>query len=242
MIGCDYSGWMKKKSSNLMKTWKPRLFILRGRRLSYYYSENDTQEKGLIDISFHRVLPADHDIITGIHATVTGAKSSPVSPSNAQTTTLAAVEAAAAPESTLQKPAGDNMFIFKLVPPRSGLSRAVNFTKPTVHYFAVENIVQGRLWMAALVKATIDRDETKPITTTYQQKTISLFKARALRHRPPALMGLDEKQVDEGPKSDETGLKIQGVDYKYTRTGSLSVEPSSRTMSDSPERLQERIP
>jgi len=242
MIGCDYSGWMKKKSSNLMKTWKPRLFVLRGRRLSYYYSENDTQEKGLIDISFHRVLPADHDIITGIHATVTGAKSSPVSPSNAQTTTLAAVEAAAAPESTLQKPAGDNMFIFKLVPPRSGLSRAVNFTKPTVHYFAVENVVQGRLWMAALVKATIDRDETKPITTTYQQKTISLFKARALRHRPPALMGLDEKQVDEGPKSDETGLNIQGVDLKYKRTGSLSVEPSSRTMTDSPETSQERIP
>lgn len=241
MIGCDYSGWMKKKSSNLMKTWKPRLFILRGRRLSYYYSENDTQEKGLIDISFHRVLPADHDIITGIHATVTGAKSSPVSPSNALTTTLAAVEAAAAPESTLQKSVGDNMFIFKLVPPRSGLSRAVNFTKPTVHYFAVENVVQGRLWMAALVKATIDRDETKPITTTYQLKTISLFKARALRHRPPALMGLDEKQIDEGPKSDETGLKIQGVDLKYNRTGSLSVESSSRTMSDSPERSQERI-
>ncbi|KAI9874179.1 MAG: polar growth protein, partial [Pleopsidium flavum] len=45
MVGCDYSGWMKKKSSNLMTTWKPRLFVLRGRRLSYYYSENDDQEK-----------------------------------------------------------------------------------------------------------------------------------------------------------------------------------------------------
>ena len=240
MIGCDYSGWMKKKSSNLMKTWKPRLFVLRGRRLSYYYSECDTQEKGLIDISFHRVLPADNDIITGIHATVTGAKSSPVSPSNAQTTTLAAAEAAAAPESTLQKSAGDNMFIFKLVPPRSGLSQAVSFTKPTVHYFAVENVVQGRLWMAALVKATIDRDETIPITTTYQQKTISLVKARAMRHRPPALMGLDEKQggADEGPKSDETGLNIQGVDLKNKRTGSLSAEPE-RT-SDSPKPPSER--
>ena len=235
MIGCDYSGWMKKKASNLIKTWKPRLFVLRGRRLSYYYSENDTQEKGLIDISFHRVLPADSDFITGFHAAVTGAKSSPVSPSNTQTVTLAAAEAAALPESTLHKSAGDGMFIFKLVPPRSGLSRAVNFTKPTVHYFAVENIAQGRLWMAALMKATIDRDETKPITTTYQQKTISLIKARAMRHRPPALMGLDEKKVgvEEGPKSDETGLNIQGMDLEYKRTGSLSVESNTDDIASS---------
>lgn len=232
MIGCDYSGWMKKKSSNLMKTWKPRLFVLRGRRLSYYYSENDTQEKGLIDISFHRVLPADNDFITGFHATVTGAKSSPVSPSNTQTITLAAAEAAALPESTIQKSA-NSMFIFKLVPPRSGLSRAVNFTKPTIHYFAVENVAQGRLWMAALMKATIDRDETKPITTTYQQTTISLIKARAMRHRPPALMGLEEKKggVGEGPKSDETGLHIDGVDLEPKRTGSLSVEPNTNLLS-----------
>ena len=240
MIGCDYNGWMKKKSSSLMTTWKPRLFVLRGRRLSYYYSEDDTQEKGLIDISSHRVLPADSDLITGIHATVTGAKSSPVSPSNAHAPTIAATEAATQPESTLlknaQRPNSDSMFIFKLVPPRTGLSRAVNFTKPTVHYFAVDNITQGRLWMAALMKATIDRDETKPITTTYQQKTISLTKARAMRHRPPALMGLDEKfeGIEGGPKSDETGLMIQGVDSEKIggtldrkRTGSLNVLPRS---------------
>jgi hypothetical protein len=68
--------------------------------------------------------------------------------------------------------------------------------------------------MAALMKATIDRDDTKPITTTYQQKTISLAKARAMRHRPPALMNLDE-QVDEEalktPASDKNGLNIQGI-------------------------------
>lgn len=234
MVGCDYSGWMKKKSLNLMTTWKPRLFILRGRRLSYFYSENDTQEKGLIDITSHRVLPADNDIITGFHATVTGAKSSPVSPQNMQTLTVASQEEAAQTESRLNKDRGDGVFIFKLVPPRSGLSRAVNFTKPTVHYFAVENIVQGRLWMAALVKATIERDETKPITTTYQQKTISLAKARVLRHRPPALMSVKEKvtSVESGPKSDETGLNIQGVDMdanqaeaERKRGGSLTVEP-----------------
>jgi hypothetical protein len=216
MIGADYSGWMKKKSTNLMTTWKPRLFVLKGRRLSYYYSEDDQEEKGLIDISFHRVLPADNDRLTGLHATLTGATNSPTSPAGAQHATIASVEADAEPESTLSKGPGDSMFIFKLVPPRAGLSRAVTFTKPTVHYFAVPNIKQGRLWMAALMKATIDRDDSKPITTTYQQKTISLAKARQMRHRPPALMNLDE-HVDEEmlktPASDKHGLNIQGIIY-----------------------------
>lgn len=229
MEGCDYNGWMKKKSSNLMTTWKPRLFVLRGRRLSYYYSEDDTEEKGLIDISSHRVLPADNDFITGIHATVTGAKASPISPSTAQSLTLASIEAAAKSECSTQKLSSDAVFIFKLVPPRTGLSRAVNFTKPTVHYFAVDNIIQGRLWMAALMKATIDRDETKPVTTTFQQKTISLVKARALRHRPPALMGFEGKteSLDEGSKGDEPGLNIQGVDSDAECHGPDSARPGS---------------
>ncbi|KAI9706001.1 MAG: polar growth protein [Candelina mexicana] len=210
MILCDYSGWMKKKSSNLMTTWKSRLFVLRGCRLSYYYTEDDQEEKGLIDISSHRVLPADNDRITGIHATLTGATNSPTSPQNAQTTTAASTDAATmqSPSSSPQ-PGNDSFFIFKLVPPRAGLSRAVNFTKPTVHYFAVDNVRQGRLWMAALMKATIDLDETKGVTSTNQQKTISLAKAKALRHRPPVLMGLDEK-IDSAdiktPHSDQTGL------------------------------------
>lgn len=236
MKGCDYSGWMKKKSSNIMTTWKPRLFVLRGRRLSYYYSDEDFQERGLIDISSHRVLPADHDIITGFHATVTGAKSSPVSPATSHTTTLAAKDAAAQPQSTLHRPNSDSMFIFKLVPPRNGLSRAVNFTKPTIHYFAVDNIIQGRLWMAALMKATIDRDETKPISTTYQQKTISLTKARAMRHRPPALMNLDEKAegMDSGARSEGLGLNFDSKDDSLgkKRAGSLGTVAASEKEDD----------
>ncbi|KAI9843362.1 MAG: polar growth protein [Thelocarpon superellum] len=207
MAGCDYSGWMKKKSHKLMSTWKPRLFILRGRRLSYYYSEEDEQEKGLIDISSHRVLPADTDRIIGLHATLSGVSNSPTSPQNAQMPTLAATEAANTTPAVRE--GMDNIFIFKLVPPRLGLSKAVNFTKPTVHYFAVDNLQQGRLWMAALVKATIDRDDTQPLTTTNQQKTISLTKARQMRHRPPALMGVDEIIMNDrastsSPSSDRT--------------------------------------
>ncbi|TDZ41347.1 Protein BOI2 [Colletotrichum trifolii] len=190
----DYSGWMRKKSSNLMTTWKPRLFVLKGRRLAYYYSENDDQEKGLIDISFHRVLPADNERLTGLHATLTGVG------------TAAARDADAAGEK-----GDDAMFIFKLVPPRAGLSRAVNFTKPTVHYFAVPSLKQGRLWMAALMKATIDRDDTQAITTTYQQKTISLAKARQQRHRPPALMNLEENPNEDIKKRVRDAMKTPDV-------------------------------
>lgn len=185
MEGCDYSGWMKKKSGSLMTTWKSRLFVLRGRRLSYYYRDDDTEEKGLIDISFHRVLPAHNETLTGLHAAVTGAAGSPTSPTHNATPTTAQLDLKQNPP--VKGDGDDGLFIFKLVPPKSGLSKGVNFTKPTVHYFAVNSRREGRLWMAALMKATIDRDETGVVTTTYNQKTISLAKARARKERPPAL-------------------------------------------------------
>ena len=210
MDGCDYSGWMKKKSGSLMTTWKTRLFVLRGRRLSYYYADDDTEEKGLIDISFHRVLPAHNETLTGLHATFTGAAGTPASPKESLTPTTA--------EKDLKEhPAGagdDGIFIFKLVPPKSGLSKGVNFTRPTVHYFAVNSRQEGRLWMAALMKATIDRDEDGMVTTTYNQKTISLAKARARRERPPALREDDTEnraELDAAADRSGQGLGIGGL-------------------------------
>jgi len=221
MINCDYSGWMKKKSSNLMTTWKSRFFVLKGRRLSYYYSMDDKEEKGLIDISNHRVLPADNDFLTGLHATLTGAGSSMTTPStpsmpspasasttfsnstssssNTTTTSSPSKRASTFPNANSQVMKGDNQtFIFKLLPPRSGLSKAVNFTKPTVHYFAVPSLAEGRQWMACLMKATIDRDESRAVVTTYQQKTISLEKARARRERPADLREVAEEEAGIG--------------------------------------------
>ncbi|KAF1974167.1 hypothetical protein BU23DRAFT_532163 [Bimuria novae-zelandiae CBS 107.79] len=242
MEGCDYSGWMKKKSSSLMTTWKTRLFVLRGRRLSYFYTENDTEEKGLIDISSHRVLPANNERITGFHATITRAASSPSSP---QGTTIPT--AASAANNGIEEDMS-GMFIFKLVPPRAGLQRGVQFTKPIVHYFAVDSIQVGRLWMAALMKATIDRDDSLSVTTTYQQKTISLEKARAMRQRPPALMDdddtenasldMDSKQstkesIQESvihEEDEKQGLAISGLDdakalLYYAENGTEPVPP-----------------
>ncbi|KAI1809041.1 hypothetical protein GGS20DRAFT_573792 [Poronia punctata] len=224
----DYSGWMKKKNSHLMTTWKPRLFVLRGRRLSYYYSEDDTEEKGLIDISFHRVLPADNERLTGLHATLTGASNTPVMPSDSNLLTVAQSNAAAGLGT---EKGADAMFIFKLVPPRAGLSKAVNFTKPTVHYFAVPNLQQGRAWMAALMKATIDRDDSQPMTSTYQQKTISLAKAKQMRHRPPALMNLDEKIEDGVQGVDENGgglgISFGEVDSAVSGIEKLGGQPAA---------------
>ena len=204
---CDYHGWMKKKSSSLMTTWKPRLFILRGRRLSYYYSEEDTEERGIIDISAHKVLAASSDPITTLHAQITGAANTPY-PASGNASTETSPEA-----SKTTGKAEANVFYFKLVPPKAGLSRAVQFTKPTIHYFQVETAAQGRKWMGEIMKATIEHDLSN-LETTNKQKTISLAKARAQKQRPPFLMGTEdfnEKAVLVNREA-ESGLNIKGLD------------------------------
>lgn len=232
MDGCDFSGWMKKRSSNLMTTWKPRLFVLRGRRLSYYYSENDTEERGLIDITSHRVLRADNDPIIAIHATITGSTvlaTSPAGSAPAGSNDSISENSSTAPESKrgsrLDK---EGPFFFKLIPPKS--SRTVQFTKPAVHYFQVDSVKEGRLWMAALMKATIERDIHLPIETTNKQRTISLKEAQLTNQRPPALMNegegpgkeplVEDAAVEdaagEGGAKEEggSGLMIQGLDME----------------------------
>jgi hypothetical protein len=149
---------------------------------------------------------------------MTGAVGTPISPKESTTETAAQKDLEEHPAAA----GDDGIFIFKLVPPRSGLSKGVNFTRPTVHYFAVNSRQEGRLWMAALMKATIDRDEEKGITTSYKEKTISLAKARARRERPPALredsMEMAEEDVAELDGDDESsgkGLGIGGLSEKH---------------------------
>ncbi|EED16552.1 polarized growth protein (Boi2), putative [Talaromyces stipitatus ATCC 10500] len=220
MVGCEFSGWMKKRSANLMTTWKPRLFVLRGRRLSYYYSENDTEERGLIDITAHRVLRADNDPLTALHATITGAKASPTSPEGS---IMSPVDKASNRPDTAKS--SDGPFIFKLVPPKSGTSRTVQFTRPTIHYFQVDSVQEGRLWMAALMKATIERDVSRPVETTNKQKTISLKQARMMNQRPPALMEPElpkipqNKEVEPDEGDVDGGLKIQGLSLDKNGVG-----------------------
>lgn len=224
MNGCDYSGWMKKRSSNLMTTWKPRLFVLRGRRLSYYYSEDDTEERGLIDITAHRVLRADQDPIIALHATITGSTALPAnanntvdSPGGTKLTTPSVIQ-------SLTTKDGSGPFFFKLMPPKSGNSRTVQFTKPATHYFQVDNVQQGRLWMAALMKATIERDLGQAVESTNKQKTISLKQARLMNQRPPELMPAsgstkNAQTIDE--EEEEPGLQIEGLNLSQSDANSF---------------------
>ncbi|KAE8351450.1 hypothetical protein BDV28DRAFT_137053 [Aspergillus coremiiformis] len=234
MQGCDYSGWMKKKSSNLMTTWKPRLFVLHGRRLSYYYSEDDTEERGLIDITAHRVLRADNDPIITLHATLTGSTASPTSPPGSSVDGTSSDKASGSDASLRgSKTVGEGPFFFKLVPPKSGTSRTVQFTKPAIHYFQVDSVQEGRLWMAALMKATIERDMELPVETTNKQKTISLKEARLMNQRPPTLMATPATQGTEDTDEQATtattteqgsGLMIQGLGDDQVPTHGDDVE------------------
>ncbi|KAJ9308941.1 hypothetical protein DTO217A2_1617 [Paecilomyces variotii] len=226
MLNCEFSGWMKKKSSHLMTTWKPRLFVLRGRRLSYYYSEDDTEERGLIDITGHRVLRADSEPLTALHATITGANASPVPGTGSGSVDLGVSDQASSSDITSRSKLGaDGPFIFKLVPPK--MSRSVQFTKPAIHYFQVDSIKQGRLWMAALMKATIERDPNLPVEMTNKQKTISLKQARLLNQRPP-LPGLTEqgketaKETTDSSKDEDKGLMIHGLSFEKSLDGEKS--------------------
>lgn len=210
MQDCDFSGWMKKKSSHLMTTWKPRLFVLRGRRLSYYYSDDDTEERGLIDITGHRVLRADSEPLTAFHATITGAKASIPGVSSSTIDSATSDQASSSDTTSRSKAGTDGPFIFKLVPPK--MSRSVQFTKPAIHYFQVDSVKQGRLWMAALMKATIERDPNMPVEMTNKQKTISLKQARLMNKRPPVLLAEQEEATSPSSKEDK-GLMIRGLSF-----------------------------
>ncbi|CAI7604159.1 unnamed protein product [Penicillium bialowiezense] len=220
--GCDYSGWMKKRSSNLMTTWKPRLFVLRGRRLSYYYSEDDTEERGLIDITAHRVLRADQDPIIALHATITGSTALPANANNTVDSTNGTKLTTPSVIQSLTNKDGSGPFFFKLVPPKMGNSRTVQFTKPATHYFQVDNVQQGRLWMAALMKATIERDMGQAVEMTNKQKTISLKQARLMNQRPPELMpasGSTKTEQTINEEEEEAALQMDGLNISKVQSG-----------------------
>ncbi|KAG7195255.1 polar growth protein [Scheffersomyces spartinae] len=148
-----YLGWVSKKSSNGL-SWKSRYFTLHGTRLSYFTSLKDKREKGLIDITAHKVIPilteADttnsNDRYVALYASSTGA----------------------------------GRYCFKVVPPAPGFRKGLTFTQPKTHYFAVETINDMRGWLKALMAATIDIDDTVPIVSSCSTPTVSLTKAQEL--------------------------------------------------------------
>lgn len=148
----NYSGWMSKKSGGTLG-WRLRYFTLHGTRLSYFTSLRDKREKGLIDITAHKVIPvstetdsAPNDKYVALYASLTGF----------------------------------GRYCFKLVPPAPGFKKGLTFTQPKTHYFAVETQDEMRGWMKALMTATIDIDDSVPVVSSCNTPTVTLAKAQEL--------------------------------------------------------------
>lgn len=232
----DFSGWMQKRGSGNLASWKPRFFVLNGRRLSYFYTENDTKERGLIDVTSHKVLAATGDRFVNIHASLAAATTPSTSPASTATSphffrSMDSPSSVNGDSSPKRSPLGPHplsptdseyskerekehkehkergWFTFKLVPPAPGAPRGVTFTPPRLHYFATHTKETGRAWMAAIMKATIEIDSTQPVTSSYSANTISLAKARALRARPPEI-------VFKSPGSSTGGSSAAGDSTK----------------------------
>lgn len=70
----NYSGFMSKRSGNNL-SWRSRYFTLHGTRLLYFTSLKDKKEKGLIDITAHKVIPINsegEDKYVALYAASTG--------------------------------------------------------------------------------------------------------------------------------------------------------------------------
>lgn len=166
------SGWMSKKGSSTMGVWKTRFFTLHGNRLSYFSNSNDGKERGLIDITGHKVVPIQEDekLISLYAASI-----------------------------------GRGKYFFKLVPPQPGFKKGLTFTQPRVHYFAVDTKKEMRQWIAALIKASIEIDDSTPIICSYNMPTVSLNKAQEMlndakeelskRDEDRELLEVDEDQM-----------------------------------------------
>ncbi|GMG12277.1 unnamed protein product [[Candida] boidinii] len=162
----DYSGWMNKRGNMALGSWKNRFFTLHKTRLSYFTSTKDRREKGVIDITSHRVLAAvdSEDKISAAYAASTGSGN----------------------------------YCFKIVPPAPGSRKGLTFTQQKVHYFAVETRAEMRAWMAALMKATIELDESQPVISSCVTPTIPIKQAQEMmaKAREQARLNLENLKLN----------------------------------------------
>ncbi|KAK6463142.1 RHO protein signal transduction [Scheffersomyces coipomensis] len=165
----SYSGWMSKKSGNAL-TWRSRYFTLHGTRLSYFASLKDKREKGLIDITAHKVIPFSTD-------------SDEFSERSDKYNALIA-------SSTFS-----GSYCFKIIPPAPGFKKGLTFTQPKTHYFAVETEEDMRGWIKALMTATIDIDDTVPVVSSCSTPTVSLSKAQELLAKAREETKLKDEQL-----------------------------------------------
>ena len=134
----------------------------------------DLQEKGVIDVTAHRCITENRG-------------------SNANSPTDHTTSGP-----TRKISLSSTKFIFKIVPPAPGTSRAVNFTPQKIHIFSAENEVDFRGWVEAFMKANIGLDTNgpkllsallilAPVISSSTVPLISLARAKEMKSRPPAL-------------------------------------------------------
>ncbi|KAG7811541.1 hypothetical protein KL921_001807 [Ogataea angusta] len=194
----DYSGWMSKRGNLSIGSWKQRYFTLHKTRLSYFSSLKDKREKGLIDITAHRVLPAvdTEDKLSTVYAATTGS----------------------------------GRYYFKLVPPAPGSKKGLTFTQQKVHYFAVETKEEMRGWMAALMKATIELDESVPAISSCVTPTIPLQKAqeRMVEARENARLNLEKLEKGQSIQDMTTDEDMSLKSNNMSATHTPNTQPSTQ--------------
>lgn len=180
-------GWMGKRNSKSgvrgLNTWKRRYFVLTGTRLSYYADpDNDVKEKGIIDITGYSVLPVNVSADSNKNERLITFLSSTMS--------------------------SKSNYFFKIVPPKPGSKKNANFTQQKTFYFSVETVDEIKMWMNAMLKATIDIDTSVPIISSCDIPTISLEEAQSMLEKARNDISFDTFQ-----KSSPEALEVTGDEY-----------------------------
>lgn len=180
-------GWMGKRNSKSgvrgLNTWKRRYFVLTGTRLSYYADpDNDVKEKGIIDITGYSVLPVNVSADSNKNERLITFLSSTMS--------------------------SKSNYFFKIVPPKPGSKKNANFTQQKTYYFSVETVDEIKMWMNAMLKATIDIDTSVPIISSCDIPTISLEEAQSMLEKARKDISFGASQI-----GSPEALKVTGDEY-----------------------------
>ncbi|WFC98930.1 hypothetical protein MYAM1_001663 [Malassezia yamatoensis] len=86
------------------------------------------------------------------------------------------------------------------------------------HFFSMDDPVTLRNWMKNIMKASIDRDLSQPVISSYSNPTISLEEARRRKPRPPSPGSRQRAQMDNVREGrDQLTAKDENVLYSLDR-------------------------
>lgn len=85
------------------------------------------------------------------------------------------------------------------------------------HYFSFEDATAMRGWMKAIMKATIGRDFSQPVISSYSNVTISLEEAQRMRPRPPSptsrmRVQLENARFNPGQLTSKDAMVLTSLD------------------------------